>query len=138
MKPWLDHLIIIEAVFDRRWRDETSSGVFDLVEKTLKKPVSRYLRQVKNTAGLYHQIVVLDTSGLVVGMTDPTAGYWRGNEPGWRKDIQNGSETLHVGEITFSESGFSWEIPIALPITDRETTRPIGTIGMKVNPVALM
>ena len=155
IKPWLKDSQVIEAIkaqntefvdifqdqikkLDQTWREEFKSGSHSLIDSVLEKPLSKYLKSIKEKSyGLYTEIFVMDSQGLNVGLSDITSDYWQGDEPKYQETYQIDPDAIHISKLEFDESTSRWQIQISLPILDPVTQQLIGAVTIGINPEQL-
>lgn len=119
---------------DTQWRDEVSSGSFDLVSRVLEKPVSEYLSGVVTTSqGLIREVFVMDAHGLNVGQSGATSDYWQGDEDKFQKTYPLGASAIHISDVEFDESAQTYISQVSLPVIEPATGEVIGAVTFGVD-----
>lgn len=152
----LQHPIIIEAIrdqnksyrsitkqdikrLDQQWRNELNSDDRPLIDAVMAKPISNYLRQVRDQRhGLYTEIIVMDKHGLNVGQSDLTSDYWQGDEDKWLKTYLLGPDAVHISEVDEDESTQTFQAQVSISLIDRRNSEIIGAATVGINIDLLM
>lgn len=115
---------------DKKWKD----GDAATVDKVLKSKLSEYLKKVvADSDGLYTEIIIMDSKGLNVGLSDKTSDTWQGDEDKFTKTFPVGADAVHLSEVELDESSQIYSQQLSVTITDG--TSPIGaaTIGLNAD-----
>jgi hypothetical protein len=152
---WLHDAVIVDALkaqnretrghsrqeimeLESQWQSEFESGAYDLIERVQERSVSRFLRRMKrDSVGIYREIYVMDSVGLIVGASDPNNDYWQGEEEKWARLQGAGAGAIHIGALAFDESTLAWGIDISLPVFDPSSGESIGAITIDLDPSVL-
>lgn len=119
---------------DKIWASELATTNYDLITKSLEKPLSHFLRGIKKDSnGAYTEIIVMDNKGLNVGQTDISSDYWQGDEDKWQKTYLIGKDAIHIGDIEFDESTQKNQAQVSITISDPSNGTPIGAITVGVS-----
>ena len=155
IKPWLKDSQVIEAIkaqntkfvdispdqikkLDQTWQEEFKSGNHSLIDSVLEKPLSKYLKSIKEESyGLYTEITVMDSRGLNVALSDKNTDYWQGDEPKYQETYQIGPDAIHISELEFDQSTSKWQIQLSLPILNPKTQQLIGAVTIGIDPEQL-
>ena len=120
---------------DKQWRAETKGGAKPLIDGLLAKPVSAFLKKLKEESqGLVTEIFVMDDKGLNVGQSDVTSDYWQGDEAKWQKTFSAGPAAIFVDKVDQDESTQKFQTQVSMSIVDPATKAVIGavTVGLDV------
>jgi hypothetical protein len=123
---------------DEQWRAETDSAVKPLIARTVDSPLSAHLKQVREQAeGVITEIIVMDSKGLNVGVSDVTSDYWQGDEDKWTKTYEVGPDAVFIDDIELDESTQTLQSQVSLSVVDPATHAVIGAITFGVDMEAL-
>lgn len=123
---------------DKQWRAETESAEKPLISRTVESPLSVRLKQVREQAeGLITEIIVMDSKGLNVGVSDVTSDYWQGDEDKWIKTFAVGPDAVFIDGIELDESTQTLQSQVSLSVVDPATNAVIGAITFGVDMEAL-
>ena len=123
---------------DKQWRAETESAEKPLIARTVESRLSVHLKQVREQAqGLITEIIVMDSKGLNVGISDVTSDYWQGDEDKWTKTFAAGPDAIFIDEIELDESTQTLQSQVSLSVVDPATHAVIGAITFGVDMEAL-
>ncbi|MCP4112788.1 MAG: transporter substrate-binding domain-containing protein [Desulfobacteraceae bacterium] len=119
---------------DSQWRKEKKQGTGELIQKVLKNDLSQYLKKVKlESSGLFSEIFVMDSKGLVVGESDVTSDYWQGDEAKFMKTFSVGVNGIFIDDIIYDVSARKFQSQVSLTISDTDSKQPIGAITVGVD-----
>lgn len=123
---------------DKQWRAETESAEKPLISRILGNPLSNHLKQVEEQAkGLITEIIVMDSKGLNVGVSDVTSDYWQGDEDKWIKTFPVGPDAIFVDEVKLDESTQALQSQVSFSVVDPATNAVIGAITFGIAMEAL-
>lgn len=121
------------AELDALWQSEIGAAEIPTISAVWDTPVSDHLRaQLAGSAGLIHEILVMDARGLNVAVSGVTSDYWQGDEAKYLETYARGPGALHVGAVEFDESSQVYMQQLSLSIADPESGAVIGalTVGL--------
>ena len=153
IKAWANSAQIVKAVkaqnskhadltqgdidkLDKAWRAQTKGSDQPLINSVLAKPVSGFLKSLKEkSGGVYSEVFVMDNKGLNVGQSDITSDYWQGDEAKWKKSYGAGAGSVFVDDVEFDESSQTYQSQVSVAIVDPSTKKVIGavTVGVTVD-----
>jgi hypothetical protein len=123
---------------DKQWRAETDSAEKPLIARTVDSPLSAHLKQVREQAeGIITEIIVMDSKGLNVGVSDVTSDYWQGDEDKWIKTFEVGPDAVFIDDIELDESTQTLQSQVSLSVVDPATGTVVGAITFGVDMEAL-
>lgn len=119
---------------DKKWRAETEASDHPMIDATLAKPLSQFLKQKQEeSGGVITEMFVMDAKGLNVGQSEMTSDYWQGDEAKFQKSFGAGADTVFVDEVEKDESTQTLQSQASMTIKDPATGEPIGAITIGVN-----
>lgn len=120
---------------DREWAEETDGDYGrPLIDATLAREVSRYLSKIQEgSEGLFTEIILMDASGLNVGISRVTSDYWQGDEDKWKMTFLVGPESLHIGPLEEDLSTRTVQSQVSLPVVDPDTGKVIGALTFGID-----
>ena len=149
MQEWINDPVIIFAIkeqnllhkdmnqlrinrLDFAWREEGAYGalLLDLLDRQASI-VARDRREKSN--GVINEIIVMDSFGLNVAISDRTSDYFQGDEAKWQKTFQVGPNAVHISELEFDESTGKVQTQVSLTVIDPETGNPIGAVTLGIS-----
>ena len=120
-------------ILDKQWRAEREVDDQPLITSVLANPLSSYLIRVQaNSVGLFTEIFVMDTNGLIAGQSSITSDYWQGDEGKFQKTFDVGPDAVFVDEAEAHDGTKTWRAQLNMTITDPQGTS-IGAITVEVN-----
>ncbi|QYK00519.1 substrate-binding periplasmic protein [Shewanella psychrotolerans] len=119
---------------DKRWRYTSESIDKTLADQILQNPLSQFLKdKVENSNGLYDEIFVMDSMGLIAGKNAMTSDYWQGDEAKYINTYLQGKDAVFIDEIQYDDSAKKFQSQVSLTIHDPKTLIPIGVITVGVD-----
>jgi hypothetical protein len=109
---------------DQSWRH--SEGIDNTIKPYLTNAVAQSLVQFQQTHTGFTEIMVTDSKGLNVGLTNKTSDYYQADEAWWQQSLNGGKGKAFHGNIEFDESSQSEAIALYQPIIDSQTHKVIG------------
>jgi hypothetical protein len=107
------------------WASNPSAAAAKL--GVLDNPASRFLRAIVENDRVYREIVVADREGRLVAASNPTSGYFQGNEPWWKEAFDDGVRgRATVSDVRWDERTKTHALGIAVPIAERPGERFVG------------
>ena len=119
----------IEAL-DQRWREERETGRTPMIDDLLGRQASVVLRDRRaRSEGVITEIILMDSRGLNVAISDPTSDYYQGDEAKWLDTYLVGPDAVHVSEVYLDESTGTEQTQVSLTVGDPDDpARPIGAV----------
>ena len=114
---------------DRQWREESTSSSRALINQILAHPLSISLKQLQNaSAGLITEIMVTDSLGLNVAISEVTTDYWQGDERKFSDAFFNRNNRSVIGPLDYDQSAQSYQVHISSQIRNPENNEGIGVL----------
>lgn len=124
------------TALDQRWRKEFRSEEYDLIRGMIETGSSNHLREVREaSSGLYTELILMDTIGMNVAVSDVTSDMWQGDEDKFLRTLGAEQEqAVHISGIEYDESTRSFQSQISVIVRDPKTGKGIGvlTVGVDV------
>lgn len=120
------------AALDKRWIAEHGHGpmIFDLLDRQ----ASVLLRDRReNSKDVITEIIVMDSFGLNVAISDPTSDFYQGDEPKWQETFLKGPGAVFVDDIKLDESTQKVQTQISLSVVDPDSGAVIGAVTFGIN-----
>lgn len=154
--PWIDDPVIVDAVIaqnartrdmsaqdimtqDMLWQASEDADSAPLIASVVTGAPADFLRaQVKASAGLITEIIVMDSVGLNVAASAATSDYWQGDEDKYRQTYPVGPDAVHITDIVLDASSQSYQAQISVTLVHPDTAEPIGAIAVGIVADALM
>lgn len=119
---------------DKKWRAETEASDHPMIDATLAKPLSQFLKQKQEeSGGVITEMFVMDAKGLNVAQSDMTSDYWQGDEAKFQKSFGAGADAVFVDEVEKDESTQTLQSQASMTVKDPATGEPIGAITIGIN-----
>jgi hypothetical protein len=103
----------------------------------MKSDASDLLRSlVAGSNGVATEVIVMDSLGLNVAVSDVTSDYWQGDEAKFTNSFAAGLDAIDVSEVELDESTQTYQMQVSVVIPDAETGAPIGAVTIGLNAEA--
>jgi hypothetical protein len=104
-----------------------------LDRRLLENTCAKVLRSFMTATSGFKEGFVADDLGALVCMTQRTSDYWQGDEPKWKRSMNEGRGAAYVGPPAWDESAGSMLVQISVPIM--RDGRAVGslTVGKTVS-----
>jgi len=114
---------------DRQWLEENRSNNRVLINSVLAHPLSVSLKEQQNaSAGLITEIMVTDSLGLNVAISEVTTDYWQGDELKFSDAFFNKNSRTVIGPLDYDQSAQSYQVHISSQIRNPENGEVIGVL----------
>lgn len=118
---------------DKLW--SVTPGISPFMKTIIDSDCSKHLRKIQESQPYYSEIIVMDSKGANVALTNKTSDYWQGDEEKFTKSFNNGKGTVFIDKINFDESSQSYLVQISVPVKDGIKTIGAITFGIAVDKV---
>jgi len=122
-----DHSKILEI--DEAW---IANGQGDLAESLQSSDTGRFLtRHVADSKGSYTEAILCDQTGAIVALHPRSSDYWQGDEAKFTAAFNNGQGRVHVDDLTYDQSTFSYSVHVSVPVIDNSQTIGVLIMGIR-------
>jgi hypothetical protein len=152
MQEWAKQPILLEALRkanrenrmslaeimekDGAWRQ--AKQVTPFIQQFLTNAVAHYLQEIQaDSGGLYAEILITDTKGVIIAETSRTTDYYQADEEWWVRTYNGGTGYLFRSKPLFDESSQSYNIDLCLPIYESQGQEVIGILKAGVSILKL-
>lgn len=122
---------------DAQWRDQVGKPDQPLITPVMKSDASDLLRSlVAGSNGVVTEVIMMDSLGLNVAVSDVTSDYWQGDEAKFTNSFGVGPDGIDVSAVELDESTQTYQMQVSVVIPDAETGAPIGAVTIGLNAEA--
>lgn len=119
---------------DTAWRSEIGQSPSPTIDAVVTSEVSRSLRGfVDRSEGRITEIILMDSRGMNVAVSDITSDFWQGDEAKYQETYLIGADAVHVGDVELDESSQTYQAQVSFVVTDPQTDEPIGAVTVGLN-----
>jgi hypothetical protein len=102
--------------------------------RLVDQELSAHLREIKKQSqDVVTEIIVTDTRGLNVAISDMTSDYWQGDEEKFIEVFSQPANTMHFGDINYDESTKRFQLQLSVPLYTEEKFEPLGVMVFGVD-----
>lgn len=122
------------AQCDKKWTQEFLRNDFSNSLALVDQDLSEQLREIKKKSlGMITEIIVTDSRGLNIAISDMTSDYWQGDEEKFTEVFSKPANTMHFGDINYDESTKRFQLQISVPLYTEEKHNPLGVMVFGVD-----
>lgn len=122
---------------DAQWRAQVGNADQPVIAAVLQSEAADMLRKlVTGSDGVITEVIVMDSVGLNVAVSDVTSDYWQGDEDKFTKSFGMGPDGIDVSAVELDESTQTYQMQVSIVIPDAETGAPIGAMTIGLNAEA--
>ena len=88
---------------------------------------------VERSEGRITEIILMDSRGMNVAVSDITSDFWQGDEAKYQETYLVGADAVHVGEVELDESSQTYQAQVSFVVTDPQTGESIGAVTVGLN-----
>lgn len=114
---------------DERWKKKQNIEPF--VKSLMASPASRRLAVLLGKHPYLPEAFVMDAQGTIIGETNRTSTYWKGEQEKFTAAYANGAGAIWYGTLEFDESTNTNSVQISVPLA--KGGKAIGAICFTVN-----
>lgn len=120
-------------VLDAQWKAEIGTDSA-LIKGIGENAASAFLRERIGAAdGKITELIVMDSKGLNVAISDITSDYWQGDEAKFQQTFASGPSAFHISEVELDDSTQTYQAQLSFTLTDPATGAAIGAVTVGVN-----
>jgi hypothetical protein len=93
---------------------------------------AKAIREALKGAAAVREAFVMDNQGAIVGESNLTSGFWKGDHDKWRKAYNDGKGGLYVGKEALDKSANVVLQQISLPVIDAEG-KVVGAVCLGID-----
>ncbi len=114
---------------DKKW--QADDNMADFAKALLGNPVSARLKKVISTYKYIPEAFIMNAQGTIIGETNKTSTYWKGEQEKFTAAYNNGTGALWFGKLAFDESTGTNSVQVSVPVVSGE--KAIGAITFTIN-----
>lgn len=123
---------------DQQWRAQVGTSKTSLIDPIFTNDASEFLRrQAELSSGHITEISLIDANGFNAGISSLTTDYFQGDEDQFNEVFPKGTGAVWISDVDFDESSQSYQVDVAMAITDPGTNKVLGTMTVSLNAEAL-
>lgn len=122
------------ADMDAEWRAAFLRNDIGYPLRVVNQEISTKLREIKNESqGLITEIIITDSRGANVAISDMTSDYWQGDEKKFTEAFGKPSNSVYFSDITYDESTQLFQVQLSMPLNSDVAEKPLGVMVLGVN-----
>jgi hypothetical protein len=114
---------------DKRW--QANDNIEDFVKALMSNPVSARLQKQIAAYKYIPEGFIMNAQGTIVGETNRTSTYWKGEQEKFTAAYNGGSGALWFGKLAYDESTKTNGVQISVPVM--KAGKAIGAICFTIN-----
>lgn len=120
---------------DSQWKKERIASNKPLINSIMSRPLSDRFRELKlSSNGLFTEIFLTNSKGMLIGASNITSDYWQGDEAKFKKTKGKRNGTVTYNDIVFDESSGVFQTQVGISIGDLSNNDYLGSLFIGINP----